>query len=336
VNPFTYARAARPEEAVAAVAGDRGAKFLAGGTTLVDLLRLGVETPSALVDVNPLPLTRIESLPGGGLLVGANVKNSDLANDANVRRRYPVLSEAILAGASPQIRNMASVGGNLMQRTRCFYFRDPVYACNKRRPGSGCAALDGYNRIHAVLGTSERCIATHPGDMAVALMALEAVVHTRQPNGAGQTTERAIPIDRFFVAYGEDPARENVLEHGELITGVELPPAPWLARSHYLKVRDRASYEFALAAAAVALDLAGDGTVRAARVALGGVATKPWRSSEAERTLLGRKADATAFRAAGEAALAGARPQKHNGFKVELAKRTVARALATAATLRTA
>jgi len=332
VIPFTYARASRPDEAAAAVAADRGAKFLAGGTTLVDLLKLGVETPSALVDVNPLPLGRIESLPGGGLLVGANVKNSDLANDPNVRRRYPVLSEALLAGASPQIRNMASVGGNLMQRTRCFYFRDTAYACNKRQPGSGCAALDGYNRIHAVLGTSERCIATHPGDMAVALAALGAVVHTRRPHGG----ERTIPIDQFFVAYGVDPAKESVLEHGELITGVELPPAAWLARSHYLKVRDRASYEFALASAAVALDLAGDGTVRAARVALGGIATKPWRSPEAERALIGRKAGEAAFRAAGEAALAGARPGKHNGFKVELAKRTVERALATAAALRTA
>ena len=336
MNPFTYARAARPEEAVAAVAGDRGAKFLAGGTTLVDLLRLDVETPSALVDVSALPLGRIESLPGGGLSIGANVKNSDLANDPTVRRRYPVLSEALLSGASPQIRNMASVGGNLMQRTRCFYFRDNAYACNKRRPGSGCAALDGYNRIHAVLGTSERCIATHPGDMPVALVALDAVVHTRRPNGADQTSGRTIPIDRFFVPYGEDPARESVLEHGELITAVELPPAPWLARSHYLKVRDRASYEFALASAAVALDLADDGTVRAARVALGGVATKPWRSPEAERALVGRKADEAAFRAAGEAALAGARPQRHNGFKVELAQRTVARALATAAAMRTA
>jgi len=330
--PFTYARASRPDEAAAAVAADRGAKFLAGGTTLVDLLKLGVETPSALVDVNPLPLGRIESLAGGGLLVGANVKNSDFANDPNVRRRYPVISEALLAGASPQIRNMASVGGNLMQRTRCFYFRDTAYACNTRQPGSGCAALDGYNRIHAVLGTSEHCIATHPGDMAVALAALGAVVHTRRPHGG----ERTIPIDQFFVAYGVDPAKESVLEHGELITGVELPPDPWLARSCYLKVRDRASYEFALASAAVALDMAGDGTIRAARVALGGVATKPWRAAEAERALAGRRADETAFRAAGEAALAGARPQRHNGFKIELAKRTVERALSTAAALRTA
>jgi xanthine dehydrogenase YagS FAD-binding subunit len=332
VNSFTYGRAARPEEAVAAVAGDRGAKFLAGGTTLVDLLKLGVETPSALVDVSPLPLARIESLPGGGLSIGANVKNSDLANDPTVQRRYPVLSQALLAGASPQIRNMATVGGNLMQRTRCFYFRDTAYACNKRRPGSGCAALDGYDRIHAVLGTSARCIATHPGDMAVALVALDAIVHTRRPDG----TERAIPIGGFHVAYGEDPAKESVLSHGELIAAVELPPTPWLARSTYLKVRDRASYEFALASAAVALDLADDGTIRAARVAMGGVATKPWRAPEAERALAGRKADEAAFRAAGEAALAGARPGRHNGFKIELAKRTVTRALATAASLRTA
>jgi xanthine dehydrogenase YagS FAD-binding subunit len=326
MNPFSYAYAKGPEEAVAAVSRHRGAKFVAGGTTLVDLLRLDVETPDLLVDINSLPLARIDPLPGGGLRIGAMARNSDLANDPRVRKNYPVLSEALLSGASPQLRNMASVGGNLMQRTRCYYFRDPAYACNKRQPGSGCAALEGYNRIHAVLGASEKCIATHPGDMPVALAALDAVVRTRRPDGG----ERSIPLTDFHVSYGEDPARESVLEHGELITAVDLPAVPWFARSHYLKVRDRASYEFALASAAVALDLDGR-QIRAARVALGGVGTKPWRSREAEQALTGAAAEEKAFQAAADAALRTAKAQKDNGFKIELAKRTLVRALATAA-----
>jgi xanthine dehydrogenase YagS FAD-binding subunit len=328
MNPFSYTHASQPAEAVAAVAKNSQAKFLAGGTTLVDLLRLDVEQPSTLVDINALPLTRIESLPGGGVRIGALVKNSDLANDPTIRKNYPVLSEALLSGASPQLRNMATVGGNLLQRTRCYYFRDPAYACNKRQPGSGCSALEGYNRIHAVLGTSEKCIATFPGDMPVAMVALDAVVHTRRAKGG----ERRIPIAEFHVGYGDDPARESVLEHGELILAVELPATAWFARSHYLKVRDRASYEFALASAAVALDVSGGrgGSIRAARVALGGVGTKPWRSPEAEAALVGKKAEEATFRAAAEAALQGAKPQKDNAFKVELAKRTLTRALLTA------
>jgi len=328
MNPFTFHQAAQPDEAINSVAGDPHAKFLAGGTTLVDLLRLNVETPDALVDINALPLAKIESLPGGGVRIGALVRNSDLASDKTIRRQYPVLSEALLSGASPQLRNMATVGGNLMQRTRCYYFRDAISPCNKRQPGSGCAALEGYNRIHAVLGTSDKCIATFPGDMPVAMAALDAVVRTRRRNGA----ERTIPLADFHISYGDDPARESVLEHGELITAVDLPAMPWLARSTYLKVRDRASYEFALASAAVALDLEGGrgGHIRAARVALGGVATKPWRSREAEQALTGAKADEAAFRAAADAALRGARAQKHNGFKIELAKRTLVRALANA------
>jgi xanthine dehydrogenase YagS FAD-binding subunit len=328
MNPFSFHQAAQPDEAIRSVAGDPQAKFLAGGTTLVDLLRLNVETPDRLVDINALPLAKIESLPGGGVRIGALVRNSDLANDATIRQRYPVLSEALLSGASPQLRNMATVGGNLLQRTRCYYFRDAISPCNKRQPGSGCAALEGYNRIHAVLGTSDKCIATFPGDMPVAMAALDAVVRTRRRNGA----ERTIPLADFHVSYGDDPARESVLEHGELITAVDLPAVPWLARSTYLKVRDRASYEFALASAAVALDLEGGrgGHIRAARVALGGIATKPWRSREAEQALTGAKADEAAFRAAADAALRGARPQKHNGFKIELAKRTLVRALTTA------
>ncbi|MBV8200164.1 MAG: xanthine dehydrogenase family protein subunit M [Acidobacteria bacterium] len=326
MKPFTYQRVTRPEAAVAAVAANPHAAYLAGGTTLVDLLRLDVMTPDALVDVNDLPLARIEALPGGGVRIGAMVRNSELAKDESIKRRYPALAEALLSGASPQIRNMATVGGNLMQRTRCPYFRDVASPCNKRSPGSGCAALGGFNRMHAVLGTSERCIATHPGDMPVALAAFDAVVRTRRPDGG----ERAVPLVDFHVAYGEDPARESVLEHGELIAAVELPAVPWFARSVYLKVRDRASYEFALASAAVALDLAG-GTIRAARVALGGVATKPWRAAAAEKALTGAKPDAAAFQAAAAAALEGARPQRHNAWKIELAQRTVARALAMAA-----
>jgi xanthine dehydrogenase YagS FAD-binding subunit len=283
-------------------------------------------SPDAVVDVNGLPLGRIETLPGGSVRIGAMVRNSELANHDAIKRRYPALSEALLSGASPQIRNMATVGGNLMQRTRCYYFRDVASPCNKRSPGSGCAAVGGFNRIHAVLGTSERCIAAHPGDMPVALAAFDAMVRTRRADGR----QRTIPLQDFHVAYGEDPARESVLEHGELIEAVELPAVPWFARSVYLKVRDRASYEFALASAAVALDVAG-GTIRAARVALGGVATKPWRSAAAERALTGAKPGAAAWKAAAAAALEGARPQRHNAFKIELAQRTVARALAMAA-----
>jgi xanthine dehydrogenase YagS FAD-binding subunit len=326
VIPFGYSRSTSPAGAVSDVAKDPRAAFLAGGTTLVDLMQLEVMSPSRLVDVNALPLARIEPTADGGVRIGALVRNSDLANDGTIRARYPVLSEAILSGASAQIRNMATTSGNLLQRTRCYYFRDVDSACNKRQPGSGCAAIDGFNRIHAVLGGSAKCIAAFPGDMPVALAALDAVVRTRRAGGG----ERAVPLADFYVGYGEDPARENVLEHGELITAVDLPPTRWFARSHYLKVRDRASYEFALASAAVALDLDG-GRIREARVALGGVGTKPWRSAEAERALAGAAARPESYRAAAEAALAGATPQKDNAFKVELARRTLARALETAA-----
>jgi xanthine dehydrogenase YagS FAD-binding subunit len=344
MNPFSYQRAPTPEAAVAALAAAPRGRYLAGGTTLVDLLRLNVETPDAVVDLNALPLRRIEPLPDGGLRIGALVTNSDLAAHDTVRQRYPALAEALLSGASPQIRNMASVGGNLLQRTRCYYFRDTASPCNKRRPGSGCAALGGYNRIHAVLGGSEKCIATFPGDMPVALAALDATVRTRRPGGA----ERTIPLTDFHLAYGDDPARETVLEHGELIIAVDLPAVPWFARSVYVKVRDRASFEFALASAAVALDLdvgrddrdgrndrdgrdGRDGRIRASRIALGGVATKPWRARQAESVLAGARPGEAAWKAAAAAALAGARPQRHNAFKIELAQRTLERALALAA-----
>jgi xanthine dehydrogenase YagS FAD-binding subunit len=323
MEPFRFITAAderRARESGAAA----GARYLAGGTTLVDLMKLHVERPPILVDINPLPLTQIEELPGGGVRVGAMVRNSDMAHHALIRSRYPVLSQAILAGASAQIRNMATTGGNLLQRTRCYYFRDTSAACNKRAPGSGCGALDGYNRIHAVLGTSEHCIATHPSDMCVALAALDAVVRLNGPRG-----ERTMRLTEFHVVPGDHPERESVIEPGELITAVDIPPLPFATRSAYVKVRDRASYAFALASAAVALDVR-DGTIRDARIALGGVATKPWRAHEAERLLVGRPADRAAFRAAGEAALAGAEPRRHNRVKIELAKRTVARALARA------
>ena len=323
MHPFDYSQAADAGAAVQSVAPQPDAKFLAGGTTLIDLIKLHVEKPAHLVDVIGLPLAQITDLPGGGVRIGALVRNSDLAHDARIQKSYPVLSEALLSGASPQLRNMATTAGNLMQRTRCYYFRDTATPCNKREPGSGCSAIDGYNRIHAILGTSSKCIASHPSDMCVAMTALDAQIRVQGPRG-----ERVIPITEFYVPYGEDPARETVLEHGELITAVDLPALPFAARSHYLKVRDRASYAFALTSAAVALDVQ-EGKIAQARVALGGVGTKPWRSVEAEKALVGQAPGPDAYRAAAEAALKGAKGYKDNAFKVELAKRTVVRCLTT-------
>ncbi|MGA9393476.1 MAG: xanthine dehydrogenase family protein subunit M [Candidatus Sulfotelmatobacter sp.] len=297
------------------------AKFVAGGTTLIDLMKLNVERPTTLVDINLLALDKIEKMPGGGLRIGAMVRNSDLAHDAGVQRDYPVLSQALLSGASPQLRNMATTGGNLLQRTRCYYFRDTPYACNKRNPGAGCAALDGYNRIHAILGTSEHCIATHPSDMAVAMMALEAVVHIRGSKG-----ERAVPLNDFYFVPGNTPNRENVLTAGELITHVTLPALASGTNSYYIKRRDRASYEFALASAAVVAQMQGT-RMQHVRIALGGVGTKPWRSIDAEKVLEGQEASEANFRAAADAALRDAKPLRDNAFKVELAKRTLQRAL---------
>jgi xanthine dehydrogenase YagS FAD-binding subunit len=327
MQPFTYSRADAAAGAVKQVGGDARAAFLAGGTTLIDLMKLDVMTPAAIVDINLLPLGKID-VTDAGVRIGAMVRNSDLAYHEAIRKRYPVLPEALLSGATPQIRNMATVGGNLMQRTRCTYFRDTAWACNKRQPGSGCPAIDGYNRAHAVLGTSDRCIATHPSDMCVAMAALDAVVHIQGPDGG-----RKVPIAEFHVSYGEDPARETVLKHGELITAVELPNTPFFARSHYLKVRDRAAFEFALASAAVAFEIK-DGKITAARLALGGVATKPWRAVEAEKVLVGAKPDEAAYAAAAKAALEGAKPQKFNAFKIELARRTIVRALSTVGEMR--
>jgi xanthine dehydrogenase YagS FAD-binding subunit len=326
MDAFQFIQAKTVESALNAAPAQAGAKFVAGGTTLIDLMKLNVERPKTVVDINGLPLTQVESTPDGGLKIGAMVRNSDLAHDATVQKRYAVLSEALLSGASPQLRNMATTGGNLLQRTRCYYFRDIAYACNKRDPGSGCAAMDGFNRIHAILGTSEHCIATHPSDMAVAMMALEATVLIQGASG-----NRGVPLNEFYLLPGSTPQKENVLAPGELITHVTLPALPEGTRSHYLKLRDRASYEFALASAAVVVTMSGN-RIRRVRVAMGGVGTRPWRSPEAERALEGRDASVKNFRAAAEAALRDAKPLHDNAFKVELAKRVLVRTLKVATT----
>jgi len=276
-----------------------------------------------LVDINALPLAKIESLPNGGIRIGAMARNSDVAHHDMVRSRYLVLSEALLSGASPQLRNMATVGGNIMQRTRCYYFRDLTFACNKRAPGSGCPAIDGFNRIHAILGASEKCIATHPSDMNVALVALDAVIRVQGPKG-----DRTIPFEQFHLEPGNTPERETVLEPGELITAVDLPASSFAARSHYLKVRDRASYEFALASVAVALEMNG-GTIGAARLAVGGVATRPWRAHGVEKILAGQQPSEALFARAARASVEGAKPRGDNAFKVELLQRAVTKALRT-------
>src|SRR6478735_4056256 len=301
-----------------------GARFIAGGTLLVDLLRLDVEQPESLVDLNGLPHATIE-VEANGLRIGALVKNSDLADHPQVIASFPALSQALLSGASPQIRNMATVGGNLLQRTRCPYFRDiAVEACNKRKPGSGCAAIGGYSRMHAVLGGSDHCIAVNPSDMCVALLALDAIVHVR-----GARSERAVPLADFHTLPGTRPDVESSLKAGEIVTAVTLVKSALAKRSAYVKVRDRASFAFALASAAVGLELDGE-LVRSARVALGGVATKPWRCPEVERALLGKPATIESFRAAAAEAMRDAKTTSDNQFKVELARRVIARALALA------
>ena len=319
VDDYTQAVSA----AAKATTAQQGAeiRFIAGGTTLIDLMKLNVETPQKLIDVNHLPLNKIDNLPDGGLTIGAMVRNSDLAYHPVVRKNYAVLSEALLSGASAQLRNMATTAGNLLQRTRCMYFRDTATPCNKREPGSGCAAITGVNRTLAILGTSEHCIATNPSDMNIALAALEATIHVRGTRG-----ERSIPIADFHLLPGNTPQRETVLEPGDLITHVTLPPPAPGNRSLYLKLRDRASYEFALASAAVVVTAAG-GKITRARVALGGVGTKPWRSTEAEAELTNQAATEAIFQKAANAALRDAKLQSQNGFKVELAKRCLVHAL---------
>ena len=326
MQPFLFQRAASEDEAIAALAARPDAVFVAGGTTLLDLMKLNVATPGALVDINALPLTGIDVLRDGSIRIGALVRNSDLAHHRDVQSTCAVLSQALLAGASGQLRNMATVGGNLLQRTRCYYFRDPIYACNKRTPGAGCAAMEGFNRIHAVLGVSDHCIATHPSDMAVALVALDAEVRIRGKGG-----ERTVPITDFHLLPGETPDKESVVAPGELVTHVTIPVRRFAQRSAYVKLRDRASYEFALASAAAALDLH-DGVVRDVRIALGAVATKPWRASAAEDVLRGNTLDDTTVAAAADAALRDATPRRDNAYKIELAKRAMIRALHLAST----
>jgi xanthine dehydrogenase YagS FAD-binding subunit len=324
VFPFTFARAVDEESALAA--GRSGARYIAGGTTLVDLMRETVERPEAVVDINDLPYRHID-LDGDSLRVGSLVRMTDLAADVRVRREFPVIAQALELSASAQVRNMASIGGNLMQRPRCLYFRDVTANCNRRAPGSGCAAVGGLNRTHAILGTSDQCVATHPSDLAVALVALDAVVLTRDSEG-----DRRIPIARFFRLPGSAPDREHELRPGALIVGVEVPTGREMRRSGYLKVRDRQSFEFALASAAVALDITG-GIVRAARVAVGGVATVPWRLPAVEQAVIGRMATPELWRTAAARAADGAKPLSDNGFKIELVRRAVERQLGAVAAL---
>jgi xanthine dehydrogenase YagS FAD-binding subunit len=322
---FEYVQADDLDSAVRAGSAAH-TRFVAGGTTLIDLMKLGVENPAQVIDLNPIvrrdpSLSAVSELPNGGLRLGGLAHMSDVAWDQRVRDRYPLVSQSLLLAASGQLRNMATMGGNVLQRTRCPYFRDLATPCNKREPGSGCSAIRGLNRGHAVLGTSEHCIATHPSDFAVALAALDAAVQVRGASGA-----RTIAFAELHVLPGAHPERENTLRAGDVITAIDLPPLPFARRSLYLKVRDRASFAFALASAAVALDVQ-NGTIRSARVALGGVGTKPWRSHEAERVLVGRAANGETFARAADAALAGAAPHKDNAFKIPLAKRTLVRAL---------
>jgi xanthine dehydrogenase YagS FAD-binding subunit len=323
MNPFKYHRAKDADAAVAAI--PENGKFLAGGTNLVDLMKNGVEMPTALVDINRAGLDKIEKLPDGGVRLGALARNSDTANHPLVRQSYPLLSRAILSGASPQLRNLASNGGNLLQRTRCPYFMDTGFEqCNKRKPGSGCGALEGFNRVHAIFGASEQCIAVHPSDMCVALAALDAVVRVRGKNG-----ERQIPIAEFHRLPGDHPEIDSTLQKDELILSIDLPPSLFMQHSWYLKIRDRASYDFALVSAAVGLQIV-DGTIRNCRIALGSVAHKPWRADAAEKILTTQRPSRELFERAGQEAIAGAKPRQGNAFKVELAKRAVVRALSIA------
>lgn len=321
MKSFKYSRANNPASAVRTVSTNQSAKFLAGGTNLVDLMKEYVERPNEVVDISHLNLAQIKAT-SNGISIGALAKNSDTANHPFIRQNYPLLSMAIYAGASAQLRNMATNGGNLMQRTRCQYFYDTAMPCNKREPGSGCGALHGLNRIHAILGYSEACVATYPGDMANALYALDAIVRVRSTNGK----ERLIPIQEFHRLPGETPQKDTNLEHGELIVAIEMPRNNFADKSYYLKVRDRASYAFALVAVAAALETRGN-NITQARIVLGSVAHKPWRSPEAESVLVGKPATVESFEAAAEAGLRDAKPLEHNGYKVELGKRAIVLAL---------
>lgn len=321
MRPFKYVRSDDPATAVQTVSRNQSAKFVAGGTNLIDLMKEDIERPTELVDISRLNLAQIRST-SNGISIGALAKNTDTANHPSIRQQYPLISMAILAGASGQLRNMATNGGNLMQRTRCQYFYDISMPCNKREPGSGCAAIGGLNRIHAIFGQSDKCIATYPGDMANSLYALDAVVKIRGTNGQ----ERTIPIQDFHRLPGDTPEKDNNLTHGELIVGIDVPKNNFAKKSYYLKVRDRASYAFALVSVAAALDTRGE-NIRQARIVLGSVAHKPWRSAEAEQALVGKPANDATFKAAAEAAMRDAKPLEHNAYKVELGKRAIVLAL---------
>jgi len=341
MDTFQFSQAATLKQAVESGAQSRTAqqgaevRFVAGGTTLIDLMKLNVERPRQIIDINglgmnELQMDRIATTADGGLMIGALARNADVARHPTVEREYAVLSQALLSGASPQLRNMATTAGNLLQRTRCVYFRDPAHACNKREPGSGCSAIDGYNRMLAILGTSKDCIATNPSDQNVALTALEATIQI-----GGVKGKRTVAIGDFYLLPGATPERETVLEPGDVITSVTLPAPRPGTKSLYLKLRDRAAYEFALASAAVVMKVNG-GSIEHARVALGGVGTRPWRSPEAEHALEGQPVSKDTFRAAAEEAMIEAQPQSGNGFKIELAKRCLVRALTMATAMKTA
>ena len=322
---FQYVRANDVADAVRQIAGDPNAKFVAGGTNLIDLMKMDVERPTKVIDITQLPLKQVENTPNGGLRIGALVRNTDLAYHPLVEERYPVLASAIMAGASQQLRNMATTGGNLLQRTRCHYFYDTATPCNKRGPGSGCAAIDGHNRMHAILGSSDACIATHPSDMCVALAMLEAKVHV-----SGASGDRVIAFADFHRLPGDTPQRDTTLDAGEIITAVELPPKGFVTNYTYLKIRDRLSYAFALISVAVGLELDGD-TIKEGRLALGGVAHKPWRDPQAESVLRGQRANAETFSRAADILLRDAKGYAHNSFKIDLARGCLARALTQAA-----
>jgi len=322
---FQYTRAANIADAVRQISAHPDAKFIAGGTNLIDLMKDDVERPARLIDISRLPLNSVEETAAGGLRIGALVPNSDLAYHPLIAQRYPMVASAILAGASAQLRNMASTGGNLLQRTRCAYFYDTASACNKREPGSGCSAIGGINRGHAILGTSEACIATHPSDMCVALTALDATVHVVGPSGS-----RVIAFADFHRLPGDTPQRDTNLERNEIITAIELPPSGFAANCSYLKIRDRLSYAFALVSVAAALELEGN-TIKEARLALGGVAHKPWRDLSAEAVLQGQRIDRSTFTRAANVLLRDARGLEHNAFKIDLARSAIVRTLTQAA-----
>ncbi len=326
MRPFAFKRAAEAADAVKLVAANKDARFIAGGTNLVDLMKEGIDRPNELVDISRLALSVVRPLGSGGVSIGALAKNTDTANHPLIRKDLPLLTQAILSGASPQIRNMATNGGNLMQRTRCAYFYDLGTPCNKRQPGSGCGAKDGLNRYSAIFGWSDSCVAVHPSDMCVALAALDATVNVQSPNGK----QRKIKFTDFHRLPANTPDKDNTLEHGELITSIDIPKNNFAANSYYLKVRDRASYAFALVSVAAALEIE-KGVIRQARIALGGVAHKPWRCTDAEKALMGKKADEDSFNVAADLSVRGAMPLSENSYKVNLVRRCVARALRRAA-----